>query len=119
MKHVYAFIIKYLMVAVVLEVLMYLLTDLSFREILVVSLAVTLVSYLIGDLLILAVSNNFVATLSDMVLAILTIYVFNFVTNFGTVNFIDALVCAVVLAVVEWIFHRYMERAIYPDRRRT
>lgn len=110
MKHVYAFIVKYLMVAVLLEVLMYLLTNLSFKEILVVALAVTVVSYLIGDLLILAVSNNFVATLADAVLALLTIYVFNYVAGYGTIDFIDALVCALVLAVGEWIFHRYMVR---------
>jgi hypothetical protein len=107
------------MVAVVLEVLMYLLTDLSFRDILAVSLAVALVSYLIGDLLVLSVSNNFVATLTDIILACLTIYIFNFAAGFGRVNFIDALICAAVLAVGEWIFHRYMERAIYPDRRRN
>lgn len=119
MKHVYAFIVKYLMVAVLLEVLMYLLTNLSFKEILVVALAVTVVSYLIGDLLILAVSSNFVATLADAVLALLTIYVFNYVAGYGTIDFIDALVCALVLAVGEWIFHRYMVRNIYPDRNRS
>ncbi len=116
MKYVYAFIIKYIMVAVILQVLMYLLTQLSFRDILMVSFAVTLVSFLIGDLLILGISNNTTATLSAAVLSFLTIYVFNFIPGYEKIDIIDALVCSVVIGAGDWVFHKYMVRSIYPDK---
>jgi hypothetical protein len=117
MKYVYAFIIKYIMTAVILQMLMYLLTQLSFREILMISLAVTLVSFLMGDLLILRISTNASAALSNAVLSFLTLYAFNFIPGYENIDFIDALVCAAVIGVGESVFHKYMARSIYPDRR--
>jgi hypothetical protein len=118
MKYIYAFIIKFIMVAVILQVLLYLMTQLSFREILMISFAVTLVSFFIGDLLILGVSNNTTATVSDAVLTFLTVFVFNYMGGYERIDFIDALVCAIIVAVGDWIFHKFMARSVYPDRRR-
>ncbi|MBU7008511.1 DUF2512 family protein [Phosphitispora fastidiosa] len=48
MKHILALIIKFAVIAIVLEVVLGYLTDLSAMNILYVALAVTLVAYLIG-----------------------------------------------------------------------
>jgi hypothetical protein len=118
MKYIYAFIVKFIMAAAILEILLYLLTQLSFREILMISFAAAFVTFLVGDLLILGLSNNMTATLSNAVLSFLTVYAFNLMAGYERIDFIDALVCALVIGVGDWIYHRYMARSVYPDRRR-
>jgi hypothetical protein len=114
MKHISAIILKFLMVAVVLEIALTLLTVLSFTDILVISLTVTVAAYLIGDLLILAYSNNTVATVSDVVLTFATIYLFNYWSDFGPISFTDALICSVLVGAGEWIFHKYIIKTVFP-----
>jgi hypothetical protein len=116
MKHISALLIKFAMIAVVLEIVLGFLTDLTFGEILYISLAVTAAAYILGDLLILSVSNNTVATIADAGLALFVIYMFNFVYGDGRISFSDALVSAVVLAVGEWIFHKYVAKSVFPNR---
>lgn len=112
-----AIILKFIVVLVLLEIILSLMTALSVAQILVISAVVTIISYVIGDLLILAVSSNTVATLSDAVLAFLSIWLFNYVPYYGGITVGDAVVCAVVLGVVEIFFHKYVARAIFPNRR--
>jgi hypothetical protein len=116
MKHLAAILTKFVIVAIILEVVYKLMTNLSFGKILMIALAVTAISYLIGDLLILAISNNTIATLSDAVLAFVTIYLFDYVATFGSITITNALIAAVVIGIGEWFFHKYMVRYIYPDR---
>lgn len=118
MKHIWAVILKYLMALILLEIVLSLATTLTIYEIAVVSAAVTILSYLLGDLLILAFSNNFVATVADAVLAFLTIYMFNFWSDYGIITAGDAIISAVVLAAGEWFFHKYMVKVVYPNRNR-
>jgi hypothetical protein len=117
-KHIWAIILKYLMVLIVLEIVLSLATALTIGEIAIISIAVTVLSYLVGDLLILSFSNNFVATVADAVLAFLTIYMFNFWSDYGVITVWDAVISAVVLAVGEWFFHKYMVKVVYPNRNR-
>ncbi|SHI10183.1 Protein of unknown function [Sporobacter termitidis DSM 10068] len=119
MKHLIALLFKFIMVFILLEIMLGLLTALSFGQALVVSIAVTAVSYLIGDLLVLAFSNNIVATLCDAVLSFLTIYLFNYWSNYPTISAVNAVICALVLAIGEIFFHRFMVRTVYPNRRKS
>lgn len=115
MKHIYALLIKFLMVTVVLGIVLSLMTNLNINEILNISVAVTLISYVIGDLYVLSASNNTFATTIDVVLAIVTIYTFNYIWNIREISFADALVSAVVLGIGEWVFHKYVVRNVFPD----
>ena len=117
MKHVTAIIIKFIMVAVVLEIVLGLLTNLTFTDIIYVSAAVTILAYIIGDLLILPASNNTVATVADAGLALFTIYMFNYLWNNRIISFSDALIAAVVIGIGEWIFHKYLANNVFPNRK--
>jgi hypothetical protein len=117
MKHIVAIVLKFIVVLVLLEILLSLLTDLTITEILVISAAVTLISYLVGDILILPFSNNAVATLCDAILIFLAIWLFNYVPVYSYIGVGDAIVCAVVLGVVEIFYHRYVASAVLPNRR--
>lgn len=116
MKHVYALLIKFVAIAIVLEIILGMLTNLYFMEILYVALAVTLVAYVIGDLLILPISNNTVATLADAGLTVFIIYIFNFVWINSIITFTTALIAGVLVGLTEWIFHKYVYNHVFPDR---
>ena len=83
MKHIGAILIKFIMTAVILEIVLQLVTALNWVEILTISVAVTVIAYLIGDLLILAISNNIVATIADAALAFVILYFYNYRFGYG------------------------------------
>jgi hypothetical protein len=116
MKHVTALLIKFVMIAVALEIVLNLLTDLTFGDILYIAAAVTLLAYVIGDLFILRATNNTVAAIADAGLALAVIYAFNFFWNVRYISFIDALIAAAVLGVGEWFFHKYVENNVSTDK---
>lgn len=115
MEHISALIIKYLMTAFILEVSLLLLTDLSFSQILWVSLVVTGISYLVGDMIILQASNNVIATIADMVLTAITIYLFNFFWNRNDISLFSCVVAGVVLGFGETFFHMIIRREADDD----
>lgn len=119
MKHVVAFMVKYLMVGVLLEIVLIALTPLGIGQIALIAFAVTLVSYIVGDLLVLNFSNNTVATLIDLLITFGTIYFFNYRYGMGTLTYQDCAVATVVVGVGEWFFHRYMARSVFPSRKKT
>lgn len=114
MKHILALLIKFAMIAIVLEVVLGYLTDLSAENILYVALAVTALAYVVGDLFILDKTNNTIATIADAGLALITILAFNWIIPDADISFSDALVAAAALAVGEWLFHKYVRRAVFP-----
>lgn len=118
MKHIVALCIKYVMTAVILEVVLMFMSTLSFSKILLISLAVTIIAYVIGDLLILSKSNNTTATICDAVISFITIYAFYYIPTFGSISITNSIVSAVVVAIGEWFFHKYMARSVFPDRDR-
>jgi hypothetical protein len=116
MKHIVALILKLIAALVLLEVMLSLLTVLPMGRIALIALAVTVVSYLVGDLLILAFSNNTAATVCDIVLTFTVIYLFNYWPGFEPISVTAAVICTLILAVAEIFFHRYMVRMVYPNR---
>lgn len=109
MRHITALLIKFVMVAIVLETVLNILTDLTFGDILYISGTVTILAYIIGDILILSMSNNTIATISDIGLALFTIYMFNYIWSIHMISYTDATIAALVLGVGELFFHKYVE----------
>ena len=115
MKHIGAILLKYVMVAVILEIVLGWLTRNSFTNILVISAAVTVVSYLVGDLLIFAKSNNTIATIFDGVVTLIVLMLFNYARGYSPISFTTGLIATVVVAVGEVFFHRFVARNVLPD----
>ena len=112
MKHIIAFVVKYVMVTVILEIILGIFTNLSIAEILTVALTVTVVTYLFGDLLILSLFNNTIAAVSDAGLSWLIIYLFNYPWPIRNIPLLSALSAAVIIGIGEVFFHMYMEKNI-------
>lgn len=113
MRHVAALLIKFVMVAVVLEIIFSILTTLTFASILYIAAAVTIIAYIIGDLLILPASNNTIASMSDVAIALATMYMFNYIWSTTQIHFVSALIAAVIISVGEWFFHKYVSNSVF------
>ncbi|GAA0725004.1 DUF2512 family protein [Clostridium malenominatum] len=115
MKHVSALIIKFLIVAVVLEVVLGMMTNLSFISILYIAAVVTALAYILGDIILLDISNNLVTTISDMGLALVTIFMFNYWWKFRSIPFTAAFLSAILIGIGEWFFHEFVHRNVLPE----
>jgi len=114
LKHFLALIIKFAIIAIVLEVVLGYLTDVSPVNILLIAAAVTAIAYIAGDLFILDKTNNTIATLADAGLALVIIWAFNWVFRDAVISFTDALIASVAIAAGEWIYHKYVRSAVFP-----
>lgn len=116
MKHIAAITIKFVMVSVILEFVLNMMTALTFSQILMISLGVTLASYVIGDLVMLNFANSIAVTI-DVCLAAVVIYLFNVWFNIRAINFNAALVSAALIGVGEYFFHKYMINSVLVQNR--
>lgn len=117
MKPIKAYLIKLLIIAVILEISLNLMTALTFGQILTISVAVSLLSYFFGDLLILSATNSTAATIADAGLAFFTIYMFNFWPYYAPIGFYDSLFSAIFIGIGEIFFHKYVATRVFPDRK--
>jgi uncharacterized protein (DUF2062 family) len=118
-RHISALIIKFIMTAVILEIVLNIMTDLTFGQILWLSLITTVLSYAIGDLIMLPLSNNTVASITDALIAFVVLYMANIWLDYTRVGIVDAIISALVLGVGEYFFHKYVHRMIFSrDMRR-
>ena len=113
MRHISALIIKFIMTAVILEIVLNIMTDLTFGQILWLSLITTVLSYAIGDLIMLPLSNNTVASITDALIAFVVLYMANIWLDYTRVGIVDAIISALVLGVGEYFFHKDVHRMIF------
>jgi hypothetical protein len=96
----------------VLFIILGIFYDMSFGNVLWISVVLTLASYLIGDLLILRRTNNTMATISDFAIAFLVIWLMGENLTYGDSLIMPALIAAAGIALFETFFHKYVARQI-------
>jgi len=112
LRHISALLVKYIMTAFILEIVLLLISHASFGEILLLSLAVTVITYIIGDNIILPATNNIIATIADMGLSLVIIYLFDSLQNAEDITFQSAAVAGVMLGFGEFFFHKIIDQRI-------
>ena len=112
MKHMKNLAIKFISILAVLFIILGIFYDMSFGNVLSISVVLTLASYLIGDLLILRRTNNTMATISDFAIAFLVIWLMGENLTYGDSLIMPALIAAAGIALVETFFHKYVARQI-------
>jgi hypothetical protein len=110
MRHLTALVMKYAMTAVVTQIVLGIFTNLRIVQILLIALVITVITYLIGDLLILSVFNNTVAAIADAGMCWLIIYLSGYVWPDRTVPLLSALSAAVIIGIGEILLHLYIGR---------
>ncbi|AAU21871.1 DUF2512 family protein [Bacillus licheniformis] len=109
MEHVKALAIKGIMTIVILYLVLGLGFSFSFENTLFITIVLGAVSYLLGDLFILPKTNNITATLADLGVAFLVVWLM--ALAMGTAANTAALAAffaAVAMAIGEYIFHFYL-----------
>ncbi|MFV8828899.1 DUF2512 family protein [Alkalihalobacterium sp. APHAB7] len=111
MSHIQALLIKLVMATLIL--LLILTGIYNYRVGATIGLAVLIVilSYIVGDLAILKATNNTIATLSDLVLATLVIWIVGPFFQGSLIPFSVALISAIIISAGEWIFHKFFIRS--------
>lgn len=125
MNHVKALIIKFVMIAAVLFVFLTLMFDVPFTDTLWISLALTLIAYAMGDLMIFRKAGNLseqnkrnaIATVADIVVAFLVIWILGEALAGTDVNIVTpAILSALIIGGGEWFFHKYLDRSVFPEK---
>lgn len=128
MNHVKALVIKFLMIAVVLLIILTLFFDVPFMDTIWISLALTIIAYLLGDLMIFRKAGdrtdqnkrNAIATISDIVVAFLVIWLIGDALVGNDVDIITpAIISAIVIGGGEWFFHKYLDSSVFPEKHGT
>ena len=107
--------IKFVATLVLLYVILGAIGGLTFGNVLLITIILGMVSYFVGDLLILAKTNNMTATIADLGMAFVLIWLM-------AASFIDkgivgtAIIAAIGVAVFEFFFHEYLLRNVYEGR---
>lgn len=124
MNHAKALIIKFAMITAILLIVMTWIFDISFVDTLLISLALTALAYMMGDLLIFLNAGkpadqdtrNAIATISDFILAFLVIwFVGQLLTGDMAQLVTPALTSALIITGGEWFFHKYMDHKVMPE----
>nr|WP_289038168.1 DUF2512 family protein [uncultured Allobacillus sp.] len=112
MVHGKVLAIKGLMTFGILLLILGLMFSMSLTNVLITTIALTVISYLVGDLYILPKTNNVIASLSDIGIAFLVIWLLSMgISSLGIGTLAGgAIIASVVLAVGEFFFHDYLLR---------
>ncbi len=109
-----ALIIKFIMVTAILWVILGLFYGVDFGEIITISVILTPIAYVVGDLLILRYFNNMIATIADFGLSFLTIWFIGLAVINEPISIVGAsLISALAIGVGEWFYHYYVNNQVF------
>ncbi|WP_096186062.1 DUF2512 family protein [Evansella halocellulosilytica] len=108
MKHIAALSIKIIVITFILLIILSGLYDFSFLHTVGLSILLIAISYIIGDIWLLKLSNNTIATAVDFLFSLVFIWLFGPFIYGTAVPFLAALISAVSICVGEWILHIYI-----------
>ncbi|MFC6463773.1 DUF2512 family protein [Marinilactibacillus sp. GCM10026970] len=117
MKHLKAIVIKSIAIILISWIVLSLIWNIPLMHAVIGGAIVSLMIYVIGDLLVLRKIGNIVATVVDMggALAILWGYLY---LALGESYFLESLVASAGIAIFEWFFHSWLLKShVVPDER--
>jgi len=121
-EHITALLAKFVIITLVLYLVLGLGYDVSLADVLMMSVLLTVIAYILGDLVILpqatnsthnSMVGNLVATVADFGLVLLSVWVIGrYLVSPYIPWFTAAFISAVVIALGEMLFHRYLRETI-------
>ncbi len=112
MRHLTAMAIKFISSLVLLYVILGLFFGMSFTNVFLITLALGIISYILGDMMILPRTSNTVATLADFGLAFLLIWIMSQNLTYGDNTFWPSLIAAFGVTLFEYFFHKYINKNV-------
>lgn len=92
--------------AVVFPLLIY-YTNVSFWSAAIAATGLTVIAYLLGDQLLLRITNNMVAAIADFLLAAIYLYVLAYKLDWQ-LSMGELFLFAFLIGLAEWVLHRYL-----------
>ncbi|WP_186578189.1 YndM family protein [Aquibacillus kalidii] len=114
MNHLKAIGIKFIVISIVLYSILAGFYTATIGNIFVISLLVTGVAYVLGDLFILPRFGNLIASIADLGLAFLSIWLLSsvfFAEEYGIMS--ASLFSAILISCSEAVFHLYMNSKVF------
>lgn len=116
MKHLWAFLIKFTAIGVVLFSLFGIFNTASLTAIFFITLTLTIVAYFIGDLYTLPKFGNWIAAIADFGLAFVVIWFFSVALFEGSEGILwMSFIAALTISVIEVLFHIYIKNHVLSD----
>ncbi|MEK4031164.1 MULTISPECIES: DUF2512 family protein [Bacillaceae] len=115
-KHLTALLMKFVALTAILYIALGVIMDTPITDILIMGLVLTVVSYILGDLMILPAAGNSIAVFSDIVLAAVLLWIMGNAMDNSAGAFVNALAVAFFLGIGEWFFHNYMQEKVLETR---
>lgn len=142
MNHGKAIIMKFVMITAVLLAILTGIYDVEFEKTLLISLVLTLIAYVLGDLMVFRKTGNgastnhagnnhsgdherhedhkkrnIMATIADIGLSFLVIWLLGDALIDNAEDIIQAaLFSALVIGAGEWFFHKYLDKNVFPEK---
>ncbi|MBS4197816.1 YndM family protein [Lederbergia citri] len=112
MDHVKALAIKFISSLALLYIILGMLYGMTFGNVFLITLVLGVVSYIIGDLIILPRTNNTVASIADFGIVLIIIWILSAApTDFNNL-FTMSLKASIAVTLFEYVFHRYVENNV-------
>ncbi|WP_027416982.1 DUF2512 family protein [Aneurinibacillus terranovensis] len=108
MKHGTPLLIKFVMTMAILYIILGLFYTVTFGTVFTMSVAVTVLAYLLGDLFILPTTGNPIASAADMGLTFLIIWFLSYLLAVF-IPMTAILISTIVIGIGEWFFHVYLQ----------
>lgn len=115
MEHIKLIAIKFVATFVLLYLVLGMVYGMAIEYILFINM-VSIVSYFIGDLIILERTNNAVTTLVDFGIALAVIYLMADVLTVGGDPLTAALFSAILIGIFEAFYHRYVVNELHEQK---
>lgn len=115
MSHLRALALKFIASLVLLYIILGLFYGMSFGNVFTISLVLGIISYIVGDLILLPRTSNTVATITDFALAFMVIWFMGVNMVFRGNLFTMSLIGALGVAAFEYFFHRYIANNVFSN----
>lgn len=123
MSHILNIAVKWVLAFLVLMLIAFIfvggdnvISGYNLTNLLILSFGVAVISYLLGDLLILPRAGNIITSAADFVIALATLWLMDYVMlTYFTLSSI--LYASLVIAIGEFLFHIYLENRLEKRRR--
>lgn len=116
MKHVIAFASKTALTLALLYIVLDLMYQVTFLNVLFITVILSLITYFAGDCMILPRTSNFTAVAADFGISFIILWIF--LMNIGGFNVSPAaasVISALGISVFEAFFHRYLQQYVLPE----
>ena len=111
-RQVINILVKAVAILAVTGALLPMFSTLSITEAISIGIVLTIVAYIMGDLVVLPRYGNAVAVGMDVVTAAVVIWGMTFVLGQPGIMITGLLITSIVIGAVEWFFHGFLNRDV-------